>query len=231
MHNFLLECLPDDAGDRLLPHCERVTLARGDHVVVPGEPIRHVYFPAGCLLSRMTTMRNGATVECASIGREGMSGIPVLLDAAQTTIPVFCLVPGAAVRVRAEVVKEFYESDARVRQLFNRYCHTVVVSVSYSAACNRIHGLDERLCRWLLMSSDGVGSEELALTQESLALVLGVRRAGVTEAAGELRGAGLITYRRRRIRVLDREGLAARSCECYGQAQSEYERLFAQSVG
>ena len=227
MQNLLLARLPDDERERLRPHFEQVSLKHGEPAIVPDEPIRHCYFPLSCLLSMVTTMRNGATVECASIGREGMSGIPVLLDAGQTTMPTFCQVPGEAVRVRAEVLKEVYERDLGVRRLLNRYVHTVIVTGSHSAACNRLHGLEERLARWLLMSSDGVGSDELALTHEYLALMLGVRRAGVTEAAGRLKDEGLISYRRGDIQILERERLEARSCECYGRTKAEYERLFA----
>ena len=227
MENLLLASLPEDERERLRPHQERVSLMHGEHAIVPDEPVRHVHFPAGCLISMTTTMRDGATVECASVGREEMSGIPVILDAVSTPMPTFCQVPGEAVRVRAEAVKEAYERSADVRRQLNRYVHTVVVNGSTSAACNRLHGLEERLCRWLLASSDGVGSDFLALTQEYLALTLGFRRAGVTEAAVKLRDAGLINYRRGRIQLLDREGLTARSCECYGRTKAEYERLFA----
>lgn len=224
--NHLLRALPRPEYEHLSRHLERVTLKHGDYAIVPDEPIRHVYFPLDCLLSMVTTMRDGSTVECSTIGREGMSGIPVLLDASQTTMPTFCQVPGEAIRVRAQVVKDAYEQGGAARKFFNRYIHTVIVVGSHSAACNRLHTLEQRFYRWLLMSSDGIGSEEVNLTHEYLAVMMGVRRAGVTEAACAAKEAGLINYHRGRIRILDREGVEARSCECYARTKAEYERLF-----
>jgi CRP-like cAMP-binding protein len=226
MENLLLSNLPGEALEALRPHFERVSLKHGQHAIVPEEFIRHFYFPLNCLLSMVTTMVDGASVECNTIGREGMSGIPVLLDAVTTPMPTFCQVPGEAIRVKAEVVKDAYERDRGVRKYFNRYIHTVIVNGSHSAACNRLHGLEERLARWLLMSSDGVGSDEVALTHEYLAVMLGVRRAGVTEWAVKLKEAGLITYKRGYIKILDRARLEAAACECYGRTKAEYERLF-----
>ena len=226
MENRLLAKLPEEEIARLRPNLERVSLAHGDYAIVPDEPIRYFYFPLNCLLSLVTTMSDGASVESGTIGREGVSGVPVLLDAAQTTMPTFCQVPGDAIRIRSDILKEAYERGGVARKLLNRYIHTVIVLGSHSTACNRLHKLDARVCRWLLMSSDGIGSAEVALTQEFLAIMLGVRRAGVTEAALEAQAAGLIDYRRGRIRILDRAGLEARACECYARTKAEYERLF-----
>jgi CRP-like cAMP-binding protein len=226
LENLLLEKMPGGELERLRPHFERVTLKHGDHAIVPDEPIRHFYFPAGCLLSLVTTMADGSAVESGTIGREGASGMPVLLDAGTTTMPTFCQVPGEAVRVRAGVIKEAYERHEGVRRLFNRYIHTVIVVGSHATACNRLHTLQQRFCKWLLMSSDGVGSDDVALTQEFLAVMLGVRRAGVTEVAIKVQDAGLITYRRGRIRILDRRGLEMMTCECRARTKAEYDRLF-----
>jgi CRP-like cAMP-binding protein len=226
MDNLLLSNLPGEALEALRPHFERVSLKHGQHAIVPDEFIRHFYFPVSCLLSMVTTMVDGASVECNTVGREGVSGIPVLLDATSTPMPTFCQVPGEAIRVKAEEVKDAYERDRGVRKYFNRYIHTVIVNGSHSAACNRLHNLEERLARWLLMSSDGIGSDEVALTHEYLAVMLGVRRAGVTEGAVKLKEAGLITYKRGDIKILDRARLEAAACECYGRAKAEYERLF-----
>ncbi|HEY9285152.1 MAG TPA: Crp/Fnr family transcriptional regulator [Pyrinomonadaceae bacterium] len=228
MENRLLAKLPAEELERLRPQFERVALRHGDYAIVPDEPIRHCYFPLSCLLSLVTSMADGGSVESGTIGREGMSGIPVLLDAGQTTMPTFCQVPGEALRVRANVFKEAYERSGAVRGLLNRYIHTVVVVGSHSTACNRLHRLDQRFSKWLLMSSDGVGSDEVRLTQEFLAIMLGVRRAGVTEAALEAQAAGIIEYGRGRIRILDRAGLEARACECYARGKAEYERLFSE---
>ena len=226
--NRLLALLPAADLETLRRQTEVVPLRHGDHAIVPDEPIKDVYFPLTCLLSMVTTMEDGATVESGSIGREGMSGIPVLLNAGQTTMPTFCQIQGDAVRVRSEHVRDLYEQSAEARRIFNRYVHTVVVVGSQSSACNALHRVEARMCRWLLMSSDGVGSDEVNLTQEYLAAMLGVRRPGVTEVAGKLRAEGLIDYSRGSIRIVDRAGMERLACECYGRVKGEYERLFGE---
>jgi CRP-like cAMP-binding protein len=226
MENRILAALPADEFERLRPHMERVRLARGQSVIVPEKPIRDFYFPLNCLLSLVTTMVDGASVESGTIGREGVSGVPVLLDARQTTMPTFVQVSGEALRVRADVVKAAYDAGGALRALLNRYIHTVIVVGSHSAACNRLHGLEQRFCKWLLMSSDGIGSDEVGLTQEFLSVMLGVRRAGVTEAALKVQAEGIISYTRGRISILDRKRLGLSACECYARTKAEYERLF-----
>ncbi len=224
--NRLLALLPGEELEQLRRHCEVVSLRHGFRAITPDEPIRDVYFPLSCLLSMVTATVDGGSVESGTIGREGMSGIPVLLNAGQTTMPTFVQVPGEAVRLRAEVLRELYERSADVRRVMNRYIHTVVVVSSQSTACNALHGVEARMCRWLLMSCDGVGSDEVNLTQEYLAVMLGVRRPGVTEVAGRLRAEGLIDYKRGQIRLLDRAGVERHACECYARVRDEYERLF-----
>ena len=224
--NRLLACLPESELQSLLPHCESVSLAHGDHVIVPGVPIQYMYFPLNALLSLVTTMEDGSSVESGIIGREGMSGIPVLLNADQTTMPTFTQVPGEALRIKSEIIKEAYDRSGALHTLLNRYMHTVVVMGSYSTACNALHKIELRMAKWLLMSSDGVGANEFNLTHEFLAVMLGVRRASVSEVAGTLRGDGLIDYTRGHIKITDRSGLEAASCECYGKYKDEYERLF-----
>src|ERR1044071_6815482 len=167
--NRLLALLPAAEFERLGQHAQAVAPRRGFPAIVPDEPIKDVYFPLTCLLSMVTTMEDGATVESGTIGREGMSGTPVILNAGQTTMPTFCQIPGDAARLRAELVRDLYEQSADARRIFNRYVHTVVVVGSQSAACNALHRVEARTCRWLLMSSDGVGSAEVNLTQEYLA--------------------------------------------------------------
>jgi CRP-like cAMP-binding protein len=224
--NRLLALLPAAELETLRRHAEVVSLRHGHPAIIPDEPIHEVYFPLTCLLSLVTTMEDGATVESGTIGREGMSGIPVVLNATQTTMPTFCQIPGEALRVRSEHVRDLCERSPEARHIFNRYIHTIVVVGSQSAACNALHRVEARMCRWLLMSSDGVGSDEVNLTQEYLAAMLGVRRPGVTEAAGKLRADGLINYTRGSIRIIDRPGMERRACECYGRVKGEYERLF-----
>lgn len=226
MENRLLACLPEEDYRRLSPHMERVSLDHGRHTIVPDEPIKDIYFPLDCLLSMVTILEDGSTVESGTIGREGMSGIPVLLDAKTTTMPTFAQIPGDALKVKASTLKAMYDEGGALQKLLNRYMHTVIVTGSQSTACNARHNVEERLCRWLLMSSDGVGSDELNLTQEFLATMLGVRRPGVSQAAGVLQEAGLIRYHRGLIQILDRKGLEEAVCECYRIVKEEYDRLF-----
>jgi CRP-like cAMP-binding protein len=227
MDNRLLAQLPSKELEALRPYFKHVSLRHGEHVIIPDEPISYIYFPLNCLLSLVTMMEDGSSAESGSIGREGMSGIPVLLDACRTTMPTFVQVPGEAIKVRADVIKSAYERGAALRSLLNRYIHTVVVVGSQATACNALHRVRQRMCKWLLMSSDGVGSDEVKLTHEYLATMLAVRRPGVTETAGELQRAGLISCGRGRFLILDRERLGAEACECYRRTKDEYERLFS----
>jgi CRP-like cAMP-binding protein len=225
--NRLLAHLPAGELELLRPHMERVQLAHGDRIIEPHVPIKDIYFPLNCLLSMVTTMEDGATIESGSIGREGMSGTPVLLDAAETTMPTFVQIPGEAVRIKAATVKDIYERGGALKKILNRYIHTVIVVGSQSVACNRLHHIEARLARWLLMSSDSVGSDEVNLTHEYLAVMLGVRRAGVSEAAAKLQEKNLIRYNRGNVLILERASLEASACECYHVVRDEYERLFS----
>ena len=227
MENRLLAYLPEEELRELRPHFEQVSLSHGQHVIVPDEPIRDIYFPLNCLLSLVTTMEDGSSVESGTIGREGMSGIPVILDAGTTTMPTFTQVPGQAIKVKASLVKDVYNQGGELHKLLNRYMHTVIVTGSQSAACNALHKVEARLCRWLLMSSDGIGSDEVGLTHEFLATMLGVRRAGVSEAASKLQAQDLIRYYRGNILILNRQRLEEAACECYQATKEEYERLFS----
>ena len=224
--NRLLASLPGSELEALLPHFEAVSLAHGDHVIVPDVPIQHLYFPLNALLSLVTTMEDGAAVESGIVGREGMSGIPVLLDAVETSMQTVVQIAGEAIRIKAEVVKDVYDRGGALKKILNRYMHTLIVVGSQSTACNRLHHIEARLSRWLLMSSDGVGSDEVNITHEYLAVMLGVRRAGVSEAAAKLQEQNLIRYNRGNVLILDRESLEACACECYRVVKTEYERLF-----
>ena len=225
--NRLLARLPPEELELLRPHMEQVHLSHGDSIIEPHAPIKDCYFPLNSLLSMVTTMEDGSSVECGSIGREGMSGVPVLLDAVETTMPTFVQVAGESIRVKAAVVKEVYERGGEFRKILNRYMHTLIIVGSQSTACNRVHRIEERLARWLLMSCDGVGSDEVNITHEYLAIMLGVRRAGVSEAAAKLQEKDLIRYNRGNVLILDRKSLEAYACECYHVVKAEYERLFS----
>jgi CRP-like cAMP-binding protein len=223
--NRLLASLPSEDLKALLPHLEQVSLSRRQTIILPDEPIPFIYFPINSLLSLVTVMEDGSTVEAGAIGREGMAGLPILLDAGTTPMRTLTQIPGQAVRVKAQIIKEAFDRGGALRHILHRYIHTTIVVGSQSAACNRLHHLEARLCRWLLMSSDGVGSEELSLTQDFLGTMLGVRRAGVSEAASQLMDKGLIRYQRGRIQIVDKKSLEAAACECYGVVKAEYDRL------
>jgi CRP-like cAMP-binding protein len=224
--NRLLAHLPETEFDLLRPHMAQVQLPLHSIIIEPHVPIRDMYFPLNALLSMVTVMEDGSTVECGSIGREGMSGIPVLLDAVETTMQTIVQIAGEAIRIKAEIVKDVYERGGALKKILNRYMHTVVVVGSQSTACNRVHRIEERLARWLLMSADGIGSNEVRITHEYLAVMLGVRRAGVSEAAAKLQEQNLIRYARGSVQILDRKNLEAAACECYCVVKKEYERLF-----
>jgi CRP-like cAMP-binding protein len=223
--NRLLASLPSEERKALLPHLEQVSLSRRQTIILPDEPIPFIYFPINSLLSLVTVMEDGSTVEAGSIGREGMAGLPILLDAGTTPSQTLTQIPGQAVRVKAQIIKEAFDAGGALQKILHRYIHTTIVLSSQTAACNRLHHLETRLCRWLLMSSDGVDSEDLSLTQDFLATMLGVRRAGVSEAASQLMDKGLIRYQRGRIQIVDRKSLEAAACECYGVVKAEYDRL------
>ncbi|MBD2097870.1 Crp/Fnr family transcriptional regulator [Trichocoleus sp. FACHB-591] len=227
IQNRLLAKLPSEELELLRPHLEEVELTHGQPLILPYEPIPYVYFPTTALASLVTVLEDGATVESGSVGCEGVVGLPVFLDAGITPMQNMVQIPGQGIRVRSDIAKAAFDRRGDFYSLIHRYIHTLLVVASQSAACNRHHAIKMRLSRWLLMSSDGVGSEELALTQEFLATMLGVRRSGVTEAALQLQQEQLISYGRGKIRILDRKRLEASSCECYQMVKNEFARLLS----
>ncbi len=226
LQNRLLASLPAADRDKLRPHFELMAYELAHPLIIPGQPIRYAYFPISCLASLVIVLEDGSTVESSSVGREGMVGIPVILGAVTTPMQTVIQIPGEALRIDSEILKEQFERSGALHSVLTRYVHTLFMIASQSAACNRRHGVDARLARWLLTSSDGVGSNQLAITQEFLAAMLGVRRAGVTEAAVKLQSAGWIAYSRGFVEVLDRRALERAACECYDVVRQEYERLF-----
>ncbi|HEX2062043.1 MAG TPA: Crp/Fnr family transcriptional regulator [Thermoanaerobaculia bacterium] len=223
--NLLLAKLPPEEWERLRPHVTDVQMNLHDILVKPYETIRDVWFPIDLLASLVTVLEDGSTVEAGSVGREGMVGVPVLLDAQTTPMQTVVQVPGRAYRVSADVVKKLYDERGFFHTMMNRYTHTLFVIAAQSTACNRKHEIEARLARWLLVSSDGVGSSEVAITHEYLAAMLGVRRPGVTEAALKLQQAGTIDYRRGGVTILHREALEKAACECYARMRDEMARL------
>jgi CRP-like cAMP-binding protein len=224
--NRLLEAFPAEDVELLRPHMEEVALDLHYPLIRPHEPVADVWFPVTSLASLVTVLEDGSTVEGGSVGREGMVGIPVVLHATTTPMETVIQVPGRAVRVPASVLMERFEKSSVVQGLLHRYIHSLFIIASQSAACNRKHQVEERFARWLLMSSDGIGSNDVAITHEYLATMLGVRRPGVTDAALKLQEQGLINYRRGGTTILDRAGLEGAACECYRVVKGEQDRVF-----
>jgi CRP-like cAMP-binding protein len=223
--NTILGALSREAFDRLEPHLERLTLAPRHLVYEPGAPIEHIYFPISCIISLVSVMAEEIEVEVATIGREGMVGLPVFWGSSSFPMRTFAQVPGEAYRIDADVFRAEADIGGELVALLLRYTQALFHQVARSAACNQVHSISKRCARWLLMSRDRVGQDQFELTQEFLGQMLGVRRAGVGIAAGVLRRAGYIRYARGRITVLDRAGLEAASCECYRAIRDEYLRL------
>lgn len=225
----LVAIAPADAA-WLEGHLEPVTLALGEVVAAAGEPFRHVYFPESAVRSVISRMADGAAVEVGTVGNEGMVGIAAFLEAEAGVIETLAQIPGSAQRASAAAFVAGAHARPDMRRLLNRYTASYLTQVAQTAACNRLHGIEARCARWLLMTHDRVSeAERFPLTQEFLAIMLGVRRSGVNVAAGALRDAGIIRYSRGAVRVLDRPGLEAAACECYGVVRGQYDRLLART--
>jgi len=223
--NRLLAALSAPDYERLRPHLEPVRLTYRRVLYHAKNPIDFVYFIETGVGSLVNTMRNGSASEVGTIGNEGLVGLPVVLGDKQAPTSVYVQVPGIGLRLKASIFWQAMEESASMRTSMLHYAHAFFNQVAQSAACGAYHSLEQRCCRWLLMTHDRMEEDEFLLTQEFLAMMLGVRRAGVTEAAGALQRAGLIRYRRGLITILDKDELKRRSCECYAIAKSEFDRL------
>ncbi|MBD2744975.1 Crp/Fnr family transcriptional regulator [Coleofasciculus sp. FACHB-1120] len=229
--NRLLAALPDAEYQRLVPNLERVSLSFKQVLFEVGEPLEYVYFPYQAIISSLSTMSDGSMVEVALVGNDGVAGLlPALGDNIATTTATV-QVPDSAMRMKASVLKTEFQRGGSLQSLLLRYMQALYAFVSQNAACNRLHYLEGRLARWLLLVCDRVESNELPLTQEFMSQMLGVRRAGVTEVANALQQAGLIRYTRGKVTILNREELEATSCECYQVIQGEYARLLGTKNG
>jgi CRP-like cAMP-binding protein len=224
--NRLLAAMADADVEAMRPHMEQITLELHTPLIVPHERIEYAVFPINCLASLVTVLEDGTTVESGAVGREGMVGIPILLNAESTPMQTVTQVAGQAIRIKAEILKRQFDQSPSMHALLHRYIHSLFVIASQSTACNRRHQVDQRMARWLLMSADGIDNEEIAITHEYLATMLGVRRPGITEAALKLQADGLIQYRRGGTTITDRPGLEARACECYHVVKEEIDRVF-----
>jgi CRP-like cAMP-binding protein len=223
--NRLLAALPDAELQRWLPALEPVDMPLGEVLYESGVAMTHVYFPATSIVSLLYVMEDGASAEIAVVGNEGIVGISLFMGGDTTPSRAVVQSAGRGFRMRGQRMKEEFDRSSAVLHLLLRYTQALITQMAQTAVCNRHHSLDQQLCRWLLLSLDRLQGADLAMTQELIANMLGVRREGVTEAAGSLQEAGLIRYRRGHITVLDREGLERRTCECYAVVRKEYERL------
>jgi len=225
VRNRLLGALPADHLALLTPHLERVELAQHAQLFAPEQPIHHVYFPETVVVSLMSRLEDGRAVEVGTAGFEGMAGLPVFLAHGTATLDAVAQIPGTAHRMAAPAFTRLAAASSPLHRLLLRYSQAFLTQVAQTAACNGVHLVQERCARWLLATCDRVDDEDFALTHDLLAFVLGVRRAGVTVTLRSLQDAGVISYARGRISILDRAALEAVSCECYRVVRAHCDRL------
>jgi CRP-like cAMP-binding protein len=228
--NHLLAALPAEECGRLFPHLELVPMPLGDVLYESGIQMRHVYFPTTSIVSLLCVMEDGASAEIAVVGHEGIVGVSLFMGGETTPSRAVVQSAGHAYRLQGQMLKEEFYRAGPMQRLLLRYTQALLTQMAQTAVCNRHHSLDQQLCRWLLLSLDRLPSNKLIMTQELIANMLGVRREGVTEAAGNLQKAGLIEYHRGHITVLDRAGLEARACECYAVVKRECDRLLPEAI-
>lgn len=223
--NQLLSALPSDVRARWEKQIELINLPLGEVLYESSEKMNYVYFPEDCIASLLFVLENGASTEIAVVGHEGLIGISIFMGGETTPNRAVIQSAGKSFRVPSHFVKDEFHRSVEVMHLLLRFTQALVTQMTQTAVCNRHHALDQQLCRWLLLSMDRLTGNELVMTQELIANMLGVRREGVTLAAGNLQADGLIRYTRGRIEVLDRPALEARTCECYALVKNEYKRL------
>ena len=223
--NHLLASLPAAELARWLPQLESVDMPLGYVVYEPGSTLAHVYFPTTAIVSLLYVMENGASAEIAVVGNDGVVGVSLFMGGGSTPSRGVVQSAGRGFRLKASVMNEEFQRAGPVLHLLLRYTQALITQMAQTAVCNRHHTLDQQLCRWLLLSLDRLQDNKLVMTQELIANMLGVRREGVTEGALKLQRAGLISYTRGRITILDRPGLEKRTCECYAVVRKEYARL------
>jgi CRP-like cAMP-binding protein len=225
--NHLLAALPTAEFERLAASLEPVPMRLGDMLYEPGEQLLHAYFPTTAIVSLHYVMESGATAETAGVGNEGVVGIPLFMGGNTTPSSAVVQTSGHAYRLASRRLKDEFNRGGLMQHLLLRYTQAVITQMTQTAACNRHHSVEQQLCRWLLLTLDRVATPELIVTQELIASMLGVRREGITTAAGNLQRAGVISYRRGHIRVLERSALARHACECYAVVRKELDRLLS----
>jgi CRP-like cAMP-binding protein len=224
-HNHLLAALPQSDYQQLKSHLKLISLSLGEALYESGVTLHHVYFPIDSIVSLLYVMADGASAEIAVVGNDGVVGVSLFMGGETTPSRAVVQSAGHAFRLDGGHLKAEFVRAGAMQHLLLRYTQALLTQMAQTAVCNRHHTLDQQLCRWLLLSLDRLPSKELIMTQELIANMLGVRREGVTEAAGKLQAAGLIQYNRGRITVLDRSGIEARTCECYAVVKRESDRL------
>ena len=223
--NQILRALPAPERERLYPHLRLVPMPLGTVVYESGARLRHIYFPTDCIVSLLYVLEDGNSAEIAIVGKEGAVGVSLFMGGETTPSRAVVQSPGFAYRMSGARLKQEFDRHGQMLHLLLRYTQSLITQMAQTAVCNRYHALDQQLCRWLLLSLDRLESNELKMTQELLASMLGVRREGVTEAAGRLQKQGVIRYSRGKITVLDRPKLEKLSCECYAVVKKESDRL------
>jgi len=223
--NHLLAALSDDVRERIFPHLEHIPLPLGKVLYESGDQLRHVYFPTDSIVSLLYVMESGASAEISVVGNEGLVGVALFMGGESTPSRALVQSGGEAFRLPGQRIKDEFNRHGELLALMLRYTQALITQMAQTAVCNRHHAIDQQLCRWLLLSLDRLPSNKLAMTQELIANMLGVRREGVTESAGRLQDLGVIKYQRGHITVLDRPALEKLSCECYAVVKRETDRL------
>jgi CRP-like cAMP-binding protein len=221
----ILAALPAQVWRRIRPSLQPVTLPLGEALYESGVPFSHVYFPTTAIISLLYVLTDGGSAEIAVVGNDGLVGVSMFMGGESTSSRAVVQSEGKAYRLKGQILKDEFRRGGAMQQLLLRYTQSLLTQMAQTAVCNRHHTIDQQLCRWLLLSLDRLESDTLFMTQELIANMLGVRREGVTEAAGKLQAAGLIEYQRGNIRVTNRAGVEARCCECYAVVRLESERL------
>lgn len=229
--NQILRALPAPERERLYPHLRLVPMPRGMVIYESGARLRHIYFPTDCIVSLLYVLEDGNSAEIAIVGKEGAVGVSLFMGGETTPSRAVVQSPGCAYRLAGARLKQEFDRHGQMLSLLLRYTQSLITQMAQTAVCNRYHALDQQLCRWLLLSLDRLESNELKMTQELIASMLGVRREGVTEAAGRLQQQGVIRYSRGKITVLDRLKLEKLSCECYAVVKKESDRLLGRDLG
>jgi CRP-like cAMP-binding protein len=229
--NHLLEGLPAAVLQRLLPQLKCVPMELGKVLYESGDTLRYVYFPTNCIVSLLYVLQDGASAEISVVGNEGLIGIALFMGGETTPSRAIVQSAGFAFRMPGQLLKDEFHHDEDMQLLLLRYTQSLITQMAQTAVCNRHHSVDQQLCRWLLLSLDRLSSNQLTMTQELIANMLGVRREGVTEAAGKLQKLGVIRYNRGHITVIDRPRLEALCCECYAVVKKESDRLLGGRIG